>query len=85
MSGSNQDIACNSLKFKRTKRFATTNRTMARSLSMRGSTTSLATPKRSTFFFSPEIDVGKRNQKYYRSFLFRKKPLTLIKAEDENK
>lgn len=83
MAGSNHENAFNTMKLKRSKRFATADHSMMRSYSMRGSTTSVATPKRSTFFFSPEMDVGKRNQKYYRSFLFRKKPLTLTKTEGD--
>lgn len=85
MTASNHENACHTVKLKRSKRFATTNHSMIRSYSMRGSTSSLATPKRSTFFFSPEMDVGKRNQKYYRSFLFRKKPLALTKTEGDSK
>lgn len=86
MGGTDADNACNTIKPKRSKRFATANRSMMRSYSMRGSTTSLAEPKqRPKLFFSPEMDVGKRNQKNYRSFLFRKKPAALTKADSDIK
>lgn len=70
----------NTLKIKRNKRFATMNGVM-RSHSMRNfiKTSSpiidtLTLPKRTTHF-SPELNhENKRNQKNYRSILFRKKP-----------
>lgn len=71
------------LKIKRSKRFSTMNGVM-RSHSMKGfiKTSSpidnLTLPKRTTHF-SPELNHDKRNQKLYRSILFRKKPIIATK------
>lgn len=70
-------------KFRKTKRFSTMNGIM-RSHSMKGAVKptlpidSLTLPKRATHF-SPELDHDKRNNKYYRSILFRKKPVLSTK------
>lgn len=72
------------LKIKRSKRFTTMNSVM-RSHSMRGfikassPIDNLTLPKRTTHF-SPELNHDKRNQKNYRSLLFRKKPTISTKS-----
>lgn len=74
----------NTLKIKRSKRFATMNGVLMRSQSMKGlikspPTNTLTLPKRTTYF-SPELDQDKRNQKHYRSILFHKKSIPSTKS-----
>lgn len=81
-SNANMD-GFNTLKTKRTKRFSTMNGVM-RSHSMKGfiktspSIDKQTLPNRTTHF-SPELNIDKRNQKLYRSILFRKKPIPSTK------
>lgn len=68
--------AFGTMKLKRHKRFSTTTGVLNRTQSMLGYLKSpdghYDAPNRNTHF-SPELDHGKRNQKRYRSILFRKK------------
>lgn len=90
MSSMQDDGFGNTLKIKRSKRFATMNGVIMRSHSMKGlikspsPTNMLTLPKRTTYF-SPELDHDKRNQKYYRSILFRKKSTPSTKSNTNNK
>lgn len=68
--------AFGTLKLKRNKRNSTTTGVLNRTQSMMGYLRSPddqgIEPNRNTYF-SPELDRSKRNQKLYRSILFRKK------------
>lgn len=89
MASSSYEGFGGTLKLKRSKRFST-GTVVNRSYSMRGVMKSsplvddLGTPNRNTHF-SPELDQNKRQQKRYRSILFRKKPISTAKHSLDEK
>lgn len=86
LTTSKQETFGSTLKLKRTKRFPTLNGALMRSHSMKNfikspSTSNFSTTPKRTTCFSPELEQGKRNQKLYRSILFRKKSISSSKND----